>query len=66
MNMKLSGGMMVFLGAVFWSLNAPIVKFLEVDAILLCGLRALIAGLSLCGFIRPKQLRWNGWMLLYL
>lgn len=66
MKRKISGGMLVFLGALFWSLNAPLVKFLQIDAYLLCGLRALIAGIALAPFIRPKQLRWNGWMILYL
>lgn len=58
--------MLVFLGAVFWSLNSPLVKFLSLDAFLMCGLRSLIAGIALAAFIRPKQLRWNGWMLLYV
>jgi len=62
----LSGSMLVFLGALFWSLNAPLVKFLDVDSFLLCGLRSLIAGVVLLPFIRRKQLHWNGWMLLYV
>lgn len=66
MKISVSGGMMVFLGAVFWSLNAPLVKFLQLDPYMMCGLRALIAGLALAVFIRPKRLKWNGWMLLYL
>lgn len=61
-----SGSLLVFLGAFFWSLNAPIVKFLNVDSFLLCGLRSLIAGLSLAAFIRPKKLHWNGWMIVYV
>lgn len=64
--MKISGSMLVFLGAVFWSLNSPVVKFLSLDAFLMCGLRSLIAGIALAAFIRPRQLRWNGWMLLYV
>jgi drug/metabolite transporter (DMT)-like permease len=64
--LAVSGGMLVFLGAVFWSLNAPIVKFLTADPFLICGLRSLIAGIALAVFIRPQQLRWNGWMALYL
>lgn len=63
---QVSGGMLVFLGAVFWSLNSPIVKFLTLDSFLVCGLRAALAGVALAVFIRPKQLRWNGWMLLYV
>ena len=62
----LSGSMLVFLGALFWSLNAPLVKFLDIDSFLLCGMRSLIAGVVLLPFIRPKQLKWNGWMLLYV
>ena len=65
-NLKISGGMLVFLGALFWSLNSPIVKFLTVDQMLTTGMRALIAGITLAPFIRIKQLKWNWWMLLYL
>ena len=28
-NLRLSGGMLVFLGALFWSLNSPLVKFIS-------------------------------------
>lgn len=62
----LSGGTLVFLGALFWSLNSPLVKFLALDPIMMCGLRSLIAAVALAGFIRPKRLNWNGWMLLYV
>lgn len=61
-----SGGVLVFLGALFWSLNAPLVKFLTLDSLLICGLRSLIAAAALAAFIRPKQLKWNRWMLLYV
>lgn len=64
--LTVSGGVLVFLGALFWSLNAPIVKFLTADPFLLCGLRSLIAGIAMAAFIRPKKLQWNGWMLLYV
>ena len=57
---------MVFLGAFFWSLCSPIVKFLDLDAFLILGLRSIIAALTLSPFVRIKQLRWNGWMLVYL
>lgn len=66
MKFSVSGGTLVFLGALFWSLNAPLVKFLNMDAFLLCGLRSLIAGIALAIFIRPHRLKWNGWMLMYL
>ena len=61
-----SGGVLVFLGALFWSLNAPLVKFLTLDSLLICGLRSLIAAAALAAFIRPRQLNWNRWMLLYV
>ncbi len=56
----------VFLGALFWSLNSPLVKFLTLNALLICGLRSVIAAVALLPTIRPKQLRWNGWMLMYV
>ena len=32
---KISGGMLVFLGALCWSLNAPLIKFIDTDALLI-------------------------------
>lgn len=58
--------MLVFLGAFFWSLNSPLIKFLEVDALLTCGFRSVIAGLVLLPFLRPKKIKWNGWLVVYL
>ena len=65
-NIKLSGGMMVFLGAFFWSLNSPLIKFLQVDAFLTCGFRSLIAGLVLLPFLRPKKIKWGPWFIVYM
>ena len=65
-SLRLSGGMLVFLGALFWSLNSPLVKFLTLDSMLVCGLRSIIAVAALAAFIRPKQLNWNWWMLVYV
>ena len=65
-NFKISGGMLVFLGALFWSLNAPLIKFIEVDALLVCGFRSVIAGLFLLPFLRPKKLNFGPWMIIYL
>lgn len=65
-NIKLSGGMLVFLGAFFWSLNSPLIKFIEVDAFMTCGLRSLIAGIVLLPFLRPKKIKWNLWLVVYL
>lgn len=44
---RCSGGIMVFLGALFWSLNSPLVKFLTLNALLICGLRSVIAAVAL-------------------
>ncbi len=63
---EFSGLWLVFFGAVFWSLNAPLIKVTELNPILVCGLRSAIAGIVLAPFIRPKQLKWNMWMLLYI
>lgn len=65
-NIRLSGGMLVFLGAFFWSLNSPLIKFIEVDAFMTCGLRSLIAGIVLLPFLRPKKIKWNLWLVVYL
>lgn len=65
-NIKLSGGLLVFLGALFWSLNSPLIKFLQVDALLTCGFRSVIAGIVLLPFIRPKKIKWGPWLLVYL
>ena len=65
-NIKISGGTLVFLGALFWSLNSPLIKFLEVDAFLTCGFRSVIAGIVLLPFLRPKKIKWGPWLLIYL
>ena len=58
---RLSGGVMVFLGAFLWSLCSALVKSVKLDPFLILGLRSLLAGITLAAFIRPKQLRWHGW-----
>lgn len=63
---RIKGSLLVFLGAVFWSLNAPLVKFIDLDPLLLTGLRSLIAGIALAPFIRFKKLNLNPWTLLFL
>lgn len=61
-----SGSFLVFLGALLWSLNSPLVKYLTLDPLLICGLRSVIAGITLAPMIRPKRLVWNRWMVLYV
>lgn len=57
---------MVFIGALLWSLNSPLVKFLTIDSVFICGFRSVIAAVTLAAFIRPKRLKWNLWMLVYV
>lgn len=65
---KLSGSLLVFLGAVCWSLNAPLVKFVQrdLDPFLVCGLRSLLAGIVLLPFFKPRKMVWNYWTLIYI
>lgn len=62
---QLSGSTLVLGGAICWSLNSPLVKYLTLDPLLICALRSLIAGLFLLPFLRTKQIRWDGWLFLY-
>lgn len=57
---------MIFLGALLWSLNAPLVKFIQLEPMMVCGLRSIIAGVVLAPFIRSGGLKWNRWMVMYL
>lgn len=51
----LSGSMLVLLGALCWSLNSPLVKYLPLDPFLICSLRSVIAGVVLLPLLRPKK-----------
>ena len=62
---KMPGGLIVFLGALCWSLNSPIIQFLTLDSLLICALRSLIAFAALAGFLRPRRLSWGPWTLVY-
>lgn len=66
--LKLPGTVLIFLGALFWSLNAPLVIFVQqdMDPLLVCGLRSLLAGLALLPFLRPKRMVFNHWTLIYI
>lgn len=60
-----SGSILVLLGALCWSLNSPLVKYLPLDPFLICGLRSVIAGLVLLPFLRPRRIHWNRWLIAY-
>lgn len=63
---RISGSILVFLGAVCWSLNSPLIKYLSLDPFFICGGRSMIAAIALCPFIRHRQLKWNGWTFVYV
>ena len=58
------GVALICLAAVLWSTNSVLVKNLELPGILISGMRALLAGVVLAPFIRPKKLKWGPKMLL--
>lgn len=62
---SLSGSALVLLGAICWSLNSPLVKYLPLDPFLIAGLRSVIAGVVLLPFLRPGKIHWNRWLLAY-
>lgn len=55
------GMLFVFLGALFWSLNAPIVRWITMPSLLVAGYRSIIAGIFLLPFIRFRNIKltWN-------
>jgi drug/metabolite transporter (DMT)-like permease len=57
------GILLALLAPALWSTSGVFVKLMTVEALPLAGLRALIAGLVLAPFIRPRRIRWN-WALL--
>lgn len=61
----LSGRTLVLLGALCWSLNSPLVKYLTLDPFLICALRSLIAGLVLLPALRPREIAWNRYLAAY-
>lgn len=56
----------LFLGVVCWSLNAPLVKYISLDPLLIAGLRALIAGVALLPFLRISKLTFSRWTIAYM
>lgn len=60
------GSFLIFLAALFWSINAPIVRFVQADPMLITGVRALVAGVVLLPLLRPKKLNWSFWTIVYL
>ena len=63
-NKNTLGMLLVFIAAVLWSTNSILVKNIELPSMLIGAMRALIAGIVLAPFIRPKKLKFSPKMLL--
>ena len=59
-------GLILFLGVACWSMNAPLVKYIALDPLLIAGLRALIAGIALLPFLRISKLTFSKWTIAYM
>lgn len=66
MTKNTKGLLLVFIAALFWSANSVLIKSLNLNALLIAGMRALIAGVFYAAFIRPKKIEWNWKLLLTL
>ncbi|OQB23285.1 MAG: EamA-like transporter family protein [Firmicutes bacterium ADurb.Bin182] len=58
-NKRHVGLILAVLSSIFWSINAPLIKSLDLNAFLLVGMRSLIAGLALLPAVRLKRIKWN-------
>jgi drug/metabolite transporter (DMT)-like permease len=56
LNKRLSGTAAVLLAAFFWSLSPLLVKYVEVDPLLLPAIRSVMAGLLLLPWFKPRLL----------
>lgn len=53
------GSLLVLLGTVLWSTNAPFFKILQVDSYVAIFIRATIAGIILLPALRLRQIKWD-------
>lgn len=65
MNEK-KGNLFVFLGALFWSLNAPIVSGVNLPPLFLSCYRSVIAGIVLLPFLRIKNFTFSKELFIFL
>ena len=59
LNTMRKGSLLVFLGAVLWSTNAPFFKILQVDSYLAIAIRAAIAGILCLPSLRHGKIHFN-------
>ena len=63
---RLPGEWLVFISAFLFSTAGGVTKSFQMDAILLPGVRSMLAGLVLLPFLRPKKIVWDRWLLLLI
>ncbi len=63
---NLPGSWLIIIGAVLWSTSGAVVKSFDTDPVFVAGLRSLIAGLVLAPAIRPKKIKFDRWVILYI
>ena len=63
---RLPGEWLVFISAFLFSTAGGVTKSFEMDAILLPGVRSMLAGIVLLPFLRPKKIVWDRWLLLLI
>lgn len=65
MNQK-KGNLFVFLGALFWSLNAPLVRGSDLPPLFVSCYRSVIAGIVLLPFLKRKEIVFDKHLILFL
>lgn len=60
---KMPGNLLIFFGALLWSTAGGVIKSFELDEFLLPAVRALLAGVVLLPFLRPRQIVWDRYLL---
>lgn len=62
-NKQSIGVIMIVFAALLWSSNAPLIRWISLDAFTVAGIRSLIAGFMLLPFFRPNRINFNWYFL---
>lgn len=60
------GNIYIFLGALFWSLNAPLVRGINLPPLFISCYRSIIAGIVLLPFLKLNEIKINKYLITYL
>lgn len=66
MSQQLRGMILAVTAGVLWSTGGLFIKKIQVDPLTIACLRSAVAGLVLLPFIKPKQIRFNRYVLSYI